>query len=186
MRVYRVCIYLPNAAPNEPGGVFFIPPNQAGTRIGNSKHYQTLYVGDSAAGVCAEAFNFGRYRLRWTSEMLRGRPDIPGSYRALAWYDLEDATVLCNLDDPSELLAQSLRPSEIITRDYAQSQAWALRLFQQRKWRGLRWWSYHDARWASVGLWSRDIIKAHGVERLTMSNPALSEAADVLKIELRA
>ncbi len=185
MKLYRVFYYVASAAEREPGGVFFIP-SQGGGRIDNPGSYDTLYVGDSRAGVCAEAFNRGKYRRQWSSDMLRGLPILPGSVRAMAWYEFDDKkSPVCNLDDPRELLAQTLRPSLVATRDYSVSQGWALALFRQRRWSGARWWSYHDARWASFGLWKHRCI-AHGVEELTIDDVDLGLAADVLKIRVVA
>ncbi len=180
MRFYRVFVHVPSAAPDEPGGALYIPPQGSG-RIDNAE-YQVLYIGDSRAGVCAEAFNYGRYRLAWSNDMLRGIPMLPNSVRALAWYDVTDDAAICNLDDPKELTAQQLRPSSIVTRDYSVSQAWALRLFQSARWAGVSWWSYHDARWASVGFWHRNLIVNHGIEALTMNDPGILEAARLLNI----
>lgn len=176
--------HVPGAAPTQPGGVLFISRQGAG-RIDNPSDYQTLYVGDSAAGACAEVFNRGKYRKEWTHEMLRGLPSLRGSRRMLAWYDVADSTSICNLDDPQELSARSLRPSNVITREYSQSQAWALRIFAERRWAGIRWWSYHDARWASCGLWDLRGIADSGVEELTLDHPAVVEAAQNLSIRIR-
>ncbi|MHB8147518.1 MAG: RES domain-containing protein [Vulcanimicrobiaceae bacterium] len=183
-RVYRVFPYDSSAAPTDPGGALFIPPQGSG-RIDNPGSYAVRYVSDSAAGACAEAFNYGRYREAWSVEMLRGLPTMPGSRRALAWFELRSgARPLCNLDDPRELVAQGLRPSRIVTRDYNESRAWALRIFETKQWCGVRWWSYHDARWASIGLWD-EIIADHGIETLSLNHPAIREAADVLSIRLK-
>jgi len=183
LRVYRVLHHRADAAPTEPGGVLFIPPQGHG-RVDNPLEYETLYVGDSPAGACAEVFNRGRYRTEWRTEMLRGLPNMPTSRRALAWYDVADAALICDLDDPRVLTARSLRPSNIATRDYAKSQAWALRIHGERRWAGVRWWSYHDARWASIGLWNHSVITTHGTEALTLDHPALIEAAAVLSIRI--
>lgn len=141
-RLYRVFSYNPSAAPDEPGGVLFIPPQGSG-RIDNPDHH-TLYVGDSAAGACAEVFNRGKYRNAWAADMFTGID--PALQRILAWYDVPDSTPICNLDDPKELVVRSLRPSNVISRDYAQTRAWAWRLFGEQLWVGVSWWSYHDAR----------------------------------------
>ena len=183
MRVYRVLFHDPSAAPREPGGVLYIPPQGAG-RIDNPTHYDTLYVGDTPAGVCAEVFYRGKYRLKWTTSMLALRR-FPHLIRSLAWYDLDESKMAtCDLDDPNELLAQSLRPSQVITRDYDQSQAWALRLYQQEKWAGVKWWSFNDARWASIGLWQTDVVQKYGVDPIAMDHPALAEAAAVLAVTI--
>jgi hypothetical protein len=183
MKLYRVFYYVASAAEREPGGVFFIP-SQGGGRIDNPRGYETLYLGDSRAGACAEVFNRGKYRRQWSRDMLRGLPILPGSVRAMAGYEFDDKkTPICNLDDPQELLAQKLRPSLVATREYGVSRGWALALFKQRRWSGARWWSYHDARWASFGLWKHRCI-AHGVEELTIDDADLRLAAEVLKIRV--
>lgn len=183
MTLYRAFYHLPNAADHEPGGIFYVP-RQGGGRIDNPALYETLYAGDSRAGACAEVFNRGKYRLQWSAEMLRGLPILPGSVRAMARYDFDDGkTAICDLDDPGELLAHSLRPSAVVTRDYVVSQAWALALFNKKRWAGVRWWSYHDARWASFGLWDCR-CNAAVVEPITIDDPDLQLAAEVLKIRI--
>jgi hypothetical protein len=178
-----VISFLPGAAPDEPGGALYVPPQGQG-RLDDPEHYDVLYLGDTRTGVCAEVFNRGKYRRQWSRDMLRGTPKLPGSARAMAWYEISDRTPICNLDDPNQLVAQSLRPSQVITRDYAVSRTWALRLFRRKRWCGVRWWSYHDARWASFGLWDRGQIKTCGVQPLTLDDPNLAEAARVLDIRL--
>jgi hypothetical protein len=183
VRLYRALHHDPKAASDQPGGLLYVPP-QGNGRIDNPEAYRVFYVGDTRAGVCAEVFNWGKYRRQWSADMLRPPPFLPVSHRAIAWYDVEDETLICNLDDPRELLAQSLRPSTVITRNYAESQKWALRLFQQGKWRGLRWWSYHDARWASIGIWDLRCIRGYGSEPLSIDDEDLAEAARVLQIRV--
>ena len=184
MRLHRVLYHIPGAAPTEPGGVLFIP-RQGGGRIDNPPDYDVLYVGDSQAGVCAEVFTRGKYRKERTVEMLRGLPSIPASRRVLAWYEFDDAAAICNLDDPRQLVGRAMRPSQVITRDYARSQAWALRLFAETRWAGVSSWSYHDARWTSVGPWEHTAITNFGFEDLSIDHPALAEAAAVLSIRIR-
>lgn len=183
MRLYRVLFYNKNAAPQEPGGVLYIPP-QGQYRLDNPKYYSVLYVGDSPSGVCAEVFYRGVYRLNWNDKMLRPLPN--GDRRVLAWYEVDDSTPLCNLDDPAELQQQTLRPSQVITRDYANvTQPWALRIFEQRRFAGVSWWSFCDARWTTLGLWDLNVITQHGVEELTLDHPAIIEAARIVGVRIR-
>lgn len=183
MILYRVLLHDPNAAPDEPGGVLYVPPQQGGGRIDNPQQYRVLYVGDSPAGVCAEVFYRGAHRLKWNADMLPLRR-YPQLVRSLAWYELPDDAPIANLDDPHRLIEFELRPSNVITRDYSQSQAWALRIFERRAFGGIAWWSFNDARWKSAGLWNIDLITDSGTERLTIDHPALAEAAAVLDIKL--
>ena len=118
--------------------------------------------------------------------MLRGLPAWPASRRVLAWYEVDDAVPICNLDDPAQLASQAMRPSDVITRDYARAQAWALTIFKERRWAGVSWWSFHDARWGSIGLWDRRAVTEFGFEELTLDSPAIVEAAAVLSLRIRA
>ncbi len=143
-----------------------------------------LYAGDSPSGVCAEAFYRGVYRMTWNPKMLRPLPG--GHRRVLAWYDADDATPVCVLDDPQELIDHRLRPSSVITRDYTVTQAWALDIFAQGIFAGVSWWSYCDSRSTTVGLWDRTVIRSHGVEELTIAHPALAEAATIVGVRVRS
>ena len=108
---------------------------------------------DAASGAIAEAF--GRFP-EWSPAILAGSPGLPGSVRALASYRLAGDAPLCDLDDPEQLRALRLRPSDVVSRDYSRTRAWARRIYERRAWVGVRWWSYYDPRWASVGLWQLD------------------------------
>jgi len=118
--LYRVFPYRAASRQDEPGAALFVPP-QGGGRIDNPGTYDVLYMSDSAAGAIAEAF--GRFP-EWTPAMLEGGASLPGSVRAVARYRLADAARICNLDDPKQLLALGLRPSDVVSRDYARSRAW--------------------------------------------------------------
>jgi hypothetical protein len=102
-------------------------------------------------GAIAEAF--GRFP-EWTPAILEGIPSLPRSVRAIASFHLPDDAPVCNLDDPALLQTLGLLPSDIVTRDYARSRAWARRIYESGNWSDARWWSYYDPQWASFGLWS--------------------------------
>jgi hypothetical protein len=183
LKLYRVVYYDESAAPEEPGGVLYIPP-QGAYRIDNPKEYRVLYLGNSKSGVCAEVFYRGIYRLDWNAKMLRPLPS--GRRRVLAWYDVGDAVPLCVLDDPGELIRQRLRPSTVITRDYGVTQRWALEIYRQRAFAGISWWSYCDSRWTTIGLWDRSVVTSHGIEELDIHHPALQEAATIVGVRIRS
>ena len=180
--VYRVFLYDPSASPVEPGGALFIPPQGAG-RIDNPAHYDVLYAGDSPAGACGEVFYRGAQRLRWTSDMLTIRR-FPGMTRAIATYELRDDPPIIDLDDPHRLIEFGLRPSQVIVRDIAVSQAWALQIFQSSRFSGIEWWSFNDPRWKSMGIWDHDTIESFSVDVLTIDHPALAEAAARLDVRI--
>jgi hypothetical protein len=173
---YRVFPFLASAAPGQPGGALYIPPQSSG-RLDNPDLYSVLYLGTSPAGAIAEAF--GRFP-EWTPAMLRGSPNLPGSVRALARYDLDPREPLCNLDDPRQLLHWQLRPSDVVGRDYVRTRAWARRIFETRAWAGISWWSYYDPQWTSVGLWKTDRLALTEARRLRLDDPALLDAARII------
>ncbi|MBK9178149.1 MAG: RES domain-containing protein [Acidimicrobiales bacterium] len=176
MLLYRVVPWLPDARVGAPGHPAHVPPGGAG-RVDNPDRYQCLYLSDAAAGAVAEVFWFERV---WTSSMLRGRPSLPGSVQAIATYELPDDTPICDLDDAHRLVDLGLRPSQVVTRDRRVTQAWARAIHAQSRWHGVSWWSYHDPRWSSHGIWHLDGLTPIEVSALRLDHPGLLEAADVL------
>jgi RES domain len=174
--LYRVFPLLPRAGAAEPGGPLHIPPQRAG-RLDNPSLYAVFYASESEAGAVAEAF--GRFP-EWTPAILEGSPLLPGSARALARYRLEEAATLCDLDDPGRLLSLGLRPSDVVSRDYTRTREWARRIHARGEWAGVRWWSYYDPRWFSVGLWETARVALDDVRVLSLQDPALQEAARVI------
>jgi hypothetical protein len=177
MTLYRVVSYIDGAKAHEPGGPFFIPPQGRG-RLDNPDLYSVLYAGENRVGCVAEAF--GRIPV-WTASMFGGFPLLPGSLRALVTFETTaPRSAVRDLDDPRALVEHSLRPSDVITRDYADTRAWARSIFSRRRWRGVRWWSYYESRWANVGLWDPSGLKLKNIEPLTSSHEAVEAAAAAL------
>ena len=176
MLLYRVFPYLEGGNIFEPGGAIYMPPQGSG-RAENPDHYSVVYAGDSEAGVIAEAF--GRFP-EWGQSMLNGSPSLPGSHRALAKFSLPVETAICNLDDPAQLIELSLRPSQVVTRDYRTSQDWALAIFERQRWNGVKWWSYFDSRWFSYALWNHTDVAPSSIRPIHLDDAALAEAAEVL------
>jgi hypothetical protein len=170
--LHRVFPYVAAAAADEPGGALYVPP-QGGGRLDNPGIYSILYVSDAPAGAIAEAF--GRFP-EWNASVLEGSPSLPGSARAIARFHLPDDAPVCNLDDPALLKTLRLRPSDIVSRDYARSKAWSRRIYEQRRWFGARWWSYYDSQWASFGLWDISRLQLDEVKLLRLDDPALLDA----------
>ena len=170
---HRVFPFLAGVKPEEPGGALYIPAQGSG-RIDNPDLYSVLYLSDSAAGAIAEAF--GRFP-EWTSAILGGAPSLPGSVRAIARYRLDDNAPICDLDDPDQLRQIGIRPSEVVSRDYARTRAWARRIHEQERWIGVRWWSYYEPQWASAGLWDISQLVLDDIRVLRLDDPALIEAS---------
>jgi hypothetical protein len=109
--------------------------------------------------------------------MLEGSPSLPGSKRSVARYRLREGPPLCNLDDAERLVELRRKPSDVVSRSYGFTRAWARRIHQQRRWAGIRWWSYYDPRWSSAGVWNREQLTLEEVWPLRLRNPAVEEAA---------
>jgi hypothetical protein len=115
--------------------------------------------------------------------MLRSLPS--GDRRVLCPYEIPDHTPLRDLNDPNEMLRQSLNPSRIMTRDRAVTQKWASTIFEQQVFAGIEWWSYCDARWGAFGLWDRRVITPCDVEELSLAHPAVVEAAESMGVRIK-
>lgn len=176
--LYRVLPYLPSARPGQPGHPRYLPPAGGAGRVDNPTEYSVLYLGDSAAGALAEAFG---WKQVWDTGLFRGSPSLPGSVRALVSYQLDDQALICDLDDAHRLIELALRPSEVVTRDRSVTQGWALRIHRSARFVGVRWWSYYDPRWGSLGLWDLAGLTVRSVEVLDdLDQPSVVEAAEVL------
>ncbi|HET9588118.1 MAG TPA: hypothetical protein VFO91_04975, partial [Anaerolineales bacterium] len=92
-------------------------------------------------------------------------------------YRLPDDARICNLDDPEQLRELGLRPSEVVSRDYASTQAWARRIYNQRTWIGVRWWSYYEPQWASIGLWDTRGLTLEEIRPLRLDHAEMIEAS---------
>jgi hypothetical protein len=107
----------------------------------------------------------------------------------MATYELPSLATVCDLDDPRQLIAQQLRPSLVITRDYDTTQTWALRIFKDARaprWSGARWWSFYEAGWSSIGLWRLEGLRLVDVTPLSLREPAVVTAARTIGRQLNS
>ena len=176
MRLYRVLPFRGDATEGQPGHPLFIPTPTGAGRVDAPGTYSVLYVSDAPAGAVAEAF--GGVPL-WTPAMF-DKPSFERGRRALATYELPDQAAVLDLDDPDALKRLGLRPSDVVTRDRAVTQRWALAAYREHRWIGVRWWSYYDPRWHSFALWDRLELTVVGVEALSLEHSSAVEAAIVL------
>jgi hypothetical protein len=174
--LYRVFPSLPESAAHELGGALYVPPQQSG-RIDNPGLYRVFYASDAEAGAIAEAF--GRFP-EWTPAILEGSPNLLGSVRALARYSLSETAKICDLDDPEQLRLLGLRPSDVVSRDYDRTRAWARRIYDAGSWAGVRWWSYYDPRWTTFGIWDPRGVTLEEARSLTLDDPALIAASHAI------
>ena len=103
-------------------------------------------------------------------------PTLPGSRRALATYEIPTEIPILDLNDAKALVEWSLRPSEVVSRDRGLTQGWARRIFGSGHFAGVRWWSFYNPDWISLGLWDYTLIKVTAVDPLVSGSPAFEEA----------
>lgn len=175
MLLWRVCTWLPDAGPGEPGHPLYVPPDQGFGRVDNPDHYRVAYLAESPEAAIGEAF--ARFS-RWDDRMLFSSGRVQGARKGLACF--EAAAQPLDLDDPTVLEAHGLRPSRVVTRRREVTQGWALELWRQRRWPGVRWWSALDADWGIVALWEPGRLDVADVEAVGLDHPALRSAAELL------
>ena len=182
MRAYRVFPYLSTAKPGDPGHPEFVPPSRGANRLDNAEHYTVRYFAEHAAGAVAETL--GQYDT-WVAGMLRGKPGS-GMVRAVAACEIRRPERLLDLDDGQALVDRGIRPTQVVRRDLPVTQAWALRVYEERtsargtrRWDGVRWWSWYRPEWPVVGLWAGD-VELLEVQPLSLEHPAVREAASAL------
>jgi hypothetical protein len=112
-------------------------------------------------------------------------PDLVrhGNTLALAAIELADEAELLDLDDPSVLSGEKLRPSRIATGDRSVTQAQATELFQRHgEVVGLSWWSTFESLWANITLFDRaeTALELSDVQPLDLADDVVREAADFL------
>ncbi len=166
--------YVAGVRRGQEGNPLWRPVTQGSGRVDNPERYLVLYAADSAVGAIQE--RYARYPA-WSEAMLAS-PTLPGARSSLAEFEA-DMDVL-DLDDPRALSRRSLRPSRVVTRDRSVTQGWALDVFEEARWAGVRWWSSLDADRASFGLWSVDGLRVRSVSQLDPLHPAMLEAAEGL------
>lgn len=182
MYLYRVFPCSESASIGEPGHPLYRPPRQQFGRIDNSDKYATLYASDSASGAIAERF---APHLRWSDTLFSKFSTRVGEYMALATIEASDSLRLCDMDNAGRLLALRLRPSQVVSKRLSETQAWALATYERSEFDGISWWSYHDSRWTTIGLWNVDPTTMQtSVKRLTTKLAEVKEAADVINREI--
>lgn len=177
MLLYRVFPWVENARLGERGHPLHVRSPQGAGRADNPEHYLAAYLSSAPSGAVAEAF--GGLEA-WDPEMFI-RSDLSASRRALGVYALSADAPICDLDDVTSLSRLGLRPSDVVTRRREVTQRWALAIYREQGWIGVRWWSYYDSRWHSYALWDRSAVSVERVEPLAIDHPAVIEAADVLR-----
>ena len=183
MTLYRCFAWRAAARDDQPDGPLWFPREFQGEgRHDNPDVYGCLYLSDRPESCIAEQLAPFRSQ-RLTGSLLRRR----GLPLALARLELRDSATLLDLDDPSVLRRERLRPSQVATRRRSVTQPQVLTLYRRHtRAAGLRWWSSWEALWANVTVFDRAAaeLRAIAVTELTLDHPSLLEAADLFGLRV--
>jgi hypothetical protein len=173
--LYRVFPYLAAAKKGEPGHPLYVHPDQGKGRWDNPTSYLAWYMAQESTSAVGEVFaSVGT----WRDEMF-AFPQISGARRALGVYRLPDDLPYVDLDDAPTLVARKMRPSQVVERNRPYTQGKALEIYQEKKWSGIRWWSFYRPQWRVWCLWEID-PECEDVQDLDVSHVSVRDAATAL------
>lgn len=175
MLLYRVFAYLPSARRGTSGHPLYVHPGQGNGRWDNPAHYLAWYMAQEPSSAVGEVF---ADIVTWRDEMF-AFPQIPAAKRALGVYRLADDLPYVDLDDAQTLAERGMRPSQVVERNRPYTQAKALEIYQEQRFRGIRWWSLHRPQWRVWCLWDIDPT-CEDVHELDVSHVAVQDAAAAL------
>ena len=179
MTLYRCFAWNDRANPAEPGGPLWVPRTQQGDgRHDNPDLYGCLYLSEQEESPVVE--QLARFRGGPLQPALLIRRGLP---LAFAEFKLTSSAVLVDLDDPTVLDRERLRPSLVATRQRTTTQPQARALFQRHSnAAGLRWWSSFESLWPNVTVFDRGVprLRVGGIRRLTLDDPVVTRAAEFL------
>lgn len=188
--VYRIFPYDPTALAESPGHPLYLHKPQGRGRLDNPRYYETWYFGATPEVPVGEIFGDLQH---WTDSMFEF-PPLPNALRAMAVYELPDDLNLLDLDDARNLLDRGLRPTQVIERVRAETQSWAMRIFQEadssgdRRWDGVKWWSFQRPSWQVIAVWVESgeplPFELVDVENLDVTHPVVRAAARTLGRQL--
>jgi hypothetical protein len=177
VKLYRCFAWNPASRDEAPDGALWFPRMFQGEgRHDNPDAYGCLYLADRPISCIVEQLAPFRGQ-RLIPSLLRRR----GLPLALAEIDLPNDALLIDLDDPSVLGRERLRPSRVATRDRSVTQPQALALYHAHAdAAGLRWWSSWESLWANITLFDRaaSSLRLADVRELTLEDPIVLESAD--------
>jgi hypothetical protein len=181
--LHRCLAWNERAAPDGPDGALWFPRLYQGEgRHDNPLVYGCLYLSEQPLSCVVE--QLARFRgQRLTPALLRRR----GLPLALAELELPDDAQLVDLDEPSVLRRERLRPSRVATRERTVTQPLALALHEKHgEAAGLRWWSTFESQWLNVTLFDRaaSALRLGSVRALDVDDDEIAAAADVLGLRL--
>jgi hypothetical protein len=181
--LHRCLAWNERAAPDAPDGALWFPrPYQGEGRHDNPAVYGCLYLSEQPLSCVVE--QLARFRGQRLAAALLRRRGLP---LALAELELPDEAQLVDLDEPTVLRRERLRPSRVATRERAVTQPQALSLYEKHSAAaGLRWWSTFESQWLNVTLFDRaaSALRLVSVRALDVADDEIAAAADVLGLRL--
>lgn len=183
MIVFRCFAWDEGVSARARGGALWFPRMLQGEgRHDNPSLYGCLYASVEPLSAVVEQLAGLLGTLLEPPDLFRhGRP------LALGTLELPDETDILDLDEPSVLLREGLRPSRVATNDRSVTQALAGDLFgRHEKAAGLRWWSTFEALWANVTLFDRaePALEVADAYRLDVGDDVVREAAEFLGLSI--
>ena len=160
------------------GALWFPRPYQGDGRHDNKDLYGCLYLSEHRLSCVVE--QLARFRGQKLLPSLLVRRGLP---LALAELELAQDAKLLDLDDPSVLRRERLRPSRVATRAREVTQPQARALYDGHPdAAGLRWWSTFEAQWLNVTLFDRAAgdLRLASVHTLTVDDEEVAAAAEAL------
>ena len=167
--------------PSEGGPLFVARDRQGAGRHDSPGHYGAWYCSRVALSAVAESIKSLRGNALADRDFVR-----PGGVvTALVRLRLDDEADVVDLDDPPELTARNIRPSQVATTRRSVTQRIAQSIFRERA-AGLSWWSTLDADWTNVTLFHEralpHIVVAATPRVLSTRLPEVQAAAEHLGI----
>lgn len=183
MTLYRCFAWREAARHDQQDGPLWFPRMfQGDGRHDNPDVYGCLYLSDRPQSCIIEQLAPFRGQ-RLTASILRRR----GLPLALARLELDPRRQLIDLDDPSVLKRERLRPSLVATGDRTMTQPQAAALYRrQPNAAGLLWWSRWEALWVNVTVFDRAAraLTLLDVIALSLEHPHLLEAAEMFGLRI--
>lgn len=131
----------------------------------------------------AEAIQFLRGHILEEADFVRS----DAARKALVRLRMDGTIRLVDLDDPRELTARRLRPSQVATGRRALTQSMAVAIFDEGA-AGLLWWSTLEAAWTNATLFYERVIAHVRVSEdpvpLTKDLAEVREAAERLGVAI--
>jgi hypothetical protein len=166
----------------EGGPLFVARARQSAGRHDQPRLFGAWYCSKEVVGAIAESLQAFRGRLFSNDHFRRTSLDL-----ALVHLHFAGPLELVDLDNPLELAARSLRPSQVATPRRSTTQRVAARIFKEGA-AGILWWSTLNAEWTHVTLFHERVLPVVSIvglpARLSVEMPEVREAADYLGVRM--